>query len=448
MTVPDTQPVIYEVECTLDPADAADFDAWLPGHVRQMLACPGFTGVEIQAPALEAKSAPVRRIQYRLESAAALERYLAEDAAGMQADVVARFGDQVACTRRVLVPHAAGLPLPEAPVTCRNCGAAVPGKFCAECGQSGEVHVLSVGDVAHDIVHSVLHVDSRVWRTLHSLLLRPGELSSAFIAGQRQRYLPPFRLYLVISVAFFALTAMLPQSSQAPLFQIDKSGETVVAPVTLRLPKDSDAPPAPSDTTSTRRKLEQVAADPRAPRVARELAAEVERGMAAGEIPDGVSINLGWPRLDRLLEEAAGKIRQDGGRRLAQLFFATVPKLMFLFLPLMAAVAQFFYWKPRRLYAEHLVLFLHVHAFVFLLLSVTTLIGAAASLELPWIGLLDFVGLVLKFYIPYYAYRAMRVVYGNGRVLTAAKFVAVSAVYFLLLGITMAVGVVYSMLSL
>lgn len=432
MAAPDTQQVIYEVECTLDPGIVAGFDAWLPDHVRAVTSCAGFCGAEIQVPATGADERPVRRIQYRLASQAALDRYLAVDAPQLRADGAARFGDRVAFVRRVLSPSQAP---PPAAVTCQDCGRPVTGKYCAECGQSVGVHALTVGEVFHDVVHSVLHLDSRVWRTLRSLLLRPGELSRAFIAGQRQRYLPPFRLYLVISIVFFALTAMLPQSSQAPLFQVDKSGEVVVAPVTPRLPKEGDAPPAPSDTKSTRQELEQVAA-------------QVERGMPAGEIPGGVSINLGWPRLDLLLEEAAGKIRQDGGRRLAQLFFATMPKLMFLFLPLMAAVAQFFYRRPRRLYAEHLVLFLHVHAFVFLLLSITTLIGAAASLELPWIGLLDFVGLALKFYIPYYAYRAMRVVYGNGRALTAAKFVAVSAVYFVLLGITMAVGVVYSMLSL
>lgn len=435
MATPPSEEIVYEIECRLDPSATTEFDAWLPGHVRQVLDCPGFVGAEIMASAAEQDVPVLRRIQYRLENAAALGRYLAEEAPRLRADALARFGDQVQYTWRVLAPTAVSGRPPPVVVTCQDCGRPVTGKYCAECGQSVGVHALTVGEVFHDVVHSVLHLDSRVWRTLRSLVLRPGELSRAFIAGQRQRYLPPFRLYLVISIAFFALTAMLPQSSQAPLFQVDKSGEVVVAPVTPRLPKDGDAPPAPSDTKSTRQELEQVAA-------------QVERGTPAGEIPGGVSIDLGWPRLDLLLEEAARKIGQDGGRRLAQLFFATMPKLMFLFLPLMAAVAQFFYRRPRRLYAEHLVLFLHVHAFVFLLLSITTLIGAVASLELPWIGLLDFVGLALKFYIPYYAYRAMRVVYGNGRALTAAKFVAVSAVYFVLLGITMAVGVVYSMLSL
>ena len=59
-----------------------------------------------------------------------------------------------------------------------------------------------------------------------------------------------------------------------------------------------------------------------------------------------------------------------GGRHFAERFAATAPKLMFVFLPLMAGVALLFYWRPRRsLYAEHLVVFLHNHAFTFLLIA-------------------------------------------------------------------------------
>ena len=451
MTALDTQPVIYEVECTLDPADVADFDAWLPGCVRQMLAYPGFTGVEIQTPAPEENSALVRRIQYRLESAAALERYLAEDAAGMQADVVVRFGDQVACTWRVFVPHDAGLPLPETSVTCRNCGAAVPGKFCAECGQSGEVHVLSVGDVAHDIVHSVLHLDSSVWRTLRSLVLKPGELTNEFIAGRRQRYLPPFRLYLVLSVAFFALSAVLPDQ---PMLRVNEEGDTVFAPITLNLPDDgteADDTAREAASREARQALEDLRSAPDTPesiRRAAELATETRDGKGESA---RCNIDIGLPgirRLTPLLQEACRKMEADGGRRLGDVFISTAPKLMFLFLPLMAALAMLFYWKPRRLYAEHLVMFLHVHAFVFLWLAVNTLINFVAALKLPLIGLLGFVGIPLIVYVPYYVFRSMRVVYGEGMVRTAVKFVVISQLYFVLLALTVSVGIVYSMLSL
>ena len=89
---------------------------------------------------------------------------------------------------------------------------------------------------------------------------------------------------------------------------------------------------------------------------------------------------------------------------------------MFLFLPLMAGVALLFYWRPRRLYAEHLVLFLHNHAFTFLLIAVMRVMNEVAELEFPFVGVLGLRDVpALCCYLPYYVFRSMRVVYGNGR---------------------------------
>jgi len=271
------------------------------------------------------------------------------------------------------------------------------------------VHVLTVHDVAHDVVHSALHLDSRVWRTLRTLVLKPGELTNEFILGRRQRYMPPFRLYLVLSVVFFALSAVLPEGQ---LVRVNDGGDTVIA----------YGPAAPEEG-----------------RPAADLSNEhcnIRLGGALGE------------RFDPLLSETCAKVVADGGRRLVQVFMQNAPKLMFLFLPLMAAVAMLFYWRPRRLYAEHLVMFLHTHAFVFLLLSVTSVIEALMILELPGIGLLGIVDLGLMLYLPWYVFRAMRVVYGEGRLRTGLKFAALSLVYFVLLGFTMLGGMLYSAMSL
>jgi hypothetical protein len=292
---------------------------------------------------------------------------------------------------------------------CQDCGAFVTGRYCAECGQPAGVHMLTMHDVAHDVVHSALHLDSRVWRTLRTLVLRPGELTNEFIRGRRQRYMPPFRLYLILSVLFFALSAVLPD---AELVHVNADGDTVIAY-------------GPADTASGRPR-----ADPPTSRC------NIELDGALGE------------RLNPLLKEACSKVVADNGRHLAQVFLQNAPKLMFLFLPLMAAVAMLFYWKPRRLYAEHLVMFLHVHAFVFLTLSATAAAGALMTLELPGIGLLGVVNLALMLYLPWYVFRAMRVVYRDGRLRTGVKFGVMSIVYFSLLGATMLGGLLYSAISL
>jgi len=446
--------VIYEVECTLDPAIIAEFDAWLPEHVRTVTSCAGFTGAEIQVPESDAEGRPVRRTQYRLESRAALERYLAEDAPRMRADGATRFGDRITYQRRVLNPVEIGPRLPETTVTCQNCGSIVTGRYCAECGQAGHIHVMTIADVTHDVVHSALHLDSRVWRTLRSLVLRPGELTNEFIAGRRERYLPPFRLYLVISIAFFAISSLLPDDA---FVRVHDDGETVVAPVVIGASDaDRTEQPAAGGTDPASGQTPEVAGEqapsPRVRRMtgeeARELARKAGPKVVAGETPDGCSVNTGWKRLDELLNEACVKIKQDRGERLGAVFMDTAPKLMFVFLPLMAAVAMLFYWRPRRLYTEHLVAFLHVHAFIFLYLMVTSLIGPLTQPGVPGGWLLGIVTMVLTVYLAWYVFRAMRVVYGNGRALTAVKYVTIGTLYFTLLGITMAVGIVYSTLSL
>ena len=42
-------------------------------------------------------------------------------------------------------------------------------------------------------------------------------------------------------------------------------------------------------------------------------------------------------------------------------------------------------------------------------------------------------------------FRSMRVVYGNGRILTLLKFFAISMIYLVLLGITMLAGLAFAM---
>ncbi len=401
--------LIYEVECQLDPDIVADYDAWLPGHIRDVLACAGFLSATIEAPQTATGESQRRLIRYRIESAAALDQYLENNATKLRTETAERFAGRVRCVRRKVYPRHDLTPAALEPKQCLNCRAPLTGKHCATCGQLGDVHVLSMREVAGDVTHSLLHLDSRVWRTLRLLALKPGELTREFIAGRHQSYLPPFRLYLAVSILFFALSALLPGFS---LVRTDADGKDILAPVVITGSGQSGKAAAGSEPCTA-------------------------------DLPKIFGVD--W---NDALNRACRKIRADGGAGLAERFAATAPKLMFLFLPLMAGVALLFYWRPRRLYAEHLVLFLHNHAFTFLLILATQVVSAAALLKVPFIGILGFVNFLLFLYLFYYIYRSMRVVYGEGRLKTAFKFTTLVSIYFLLLGITMMAGLVYSVLSL
>src|SRR5579883_640995 len=137
---------------------------------------------------------------------------------------------------------AAGLTAPSSPIAadasaaataaphprCANCGAAITDNYCGACGQR-HVHALhSIGHFLRESAEDLTHADSRLWRTIVPLLIRPGFLTREFLAGRRVRYLPPVRLYLVLSVLFFLIAAIVPQRPGAPQGLVTRNGSQIV----------------------------------------------------------------------------------------------------------------------------------------------------------------------------------------------------------------------------
>ncbi|MBV7255260.1 DUF3667 domain-containing protein [Pacificimonas sp. WHA3] len=93
---------------------------------------------------------------------------------------------------------------------CQNCGTPTPGHYCPECGQHAHVH-RSVGHVLHELVHGVLHLDGKFWRTLPMMIFRPGRLTRNYIDGKRARYVAPFGMFLfTIFAVYFTFAFVSP----------------------------------------------------------------------------------------------------------------------------------------------------------------------------------------------------------------------------------------------
>jgi uncharacterized membrane protein YkgB len=96
----------------------------------------------------------------------------------------------------------------DAPAVCASCGQPLTGRYCAHCGEAAlDPHALTVRHfVGHTLAHETLHVDGKIWRTLRSLLFKPGLLSEEYCAGRRRLYVNPVRL-LIIAIIVFALVS-------------------------------------------------------------------------------------------------------------------------------------------------------------------------------------------------------------------------------------------------
>jgi hypothetical protein len=117
------------------------------------------------------------------------------------------------------------------PVTapqCDNCGAPVAGKYCSRCGQRLEHKIHSVLHFVREATEDLTHADSRLWSTILALLFKPGFLTREFLSGRRVRYLPPLRLYLVLSVLFFLVLGLTHHEPRIMTVKSDKGTPAVV----------------------------------------------------------------------------------------------------------------------------------------------------------------------------------------------------------------------------
>ena len=87
---------------------------------------------------------------------------------------------------------------------CLNCGTALVGPHCHECGQRGHVH-RTIGAFFHDLLHGVLHFEGKTWRTIPLLVWKPGQLTREYIDGKRASYVSPIALFLFVVFLSFAL---------------------------------------------------------------------------------------------------------------------------------------------------------------------------------------------------------------------------------------------------
>jgi Protein of unknown function (DUF3667) len=112
-------------------------------------------------------------------------------------------------------PAIASIPVAAVPGACASCGEGLLGDFCHRCGERRmRPDELALRAFARDVASEVGDLDSRLYRSLGHLLLRPGFLTAEFLAGRRRAYVGPLKLFLV---AFAAMLLVQKLFSRLPL---------------------------------------------------------------------------------------------------------------------------------------------------------------------------------------------------------------------------------------
>jgi Protein of unknown function (DUF3667) len=288
------------------------------------------------------------------------------------------------------------------PARCKNCDAVLLGRYCVNCSQAADVHVPSTMELMHELLEGLTHSDSRLWRTLVLLWFKPGKLTQEFVAGRRAAYLPPFRLYLILSILFFLIASFMHTNGVEVINFDDQS-----------------------------------------------MSATAEHKPSITSCDDVNFITFArHPDWNLRIKHACTEIIRDNGQNLLHVAIGTMSKAMFIFLPLIAFLHMLLYWRPRYRYAEHLLFFIHLHAFYF---SAAILMVTAGNMAHAWprlSGVAGFLETVLGWCLPVYTLLAMRRVFQRSWVGTVFKGVVLFFVYSIVFGLTVAGVFVYAMLQL
>jgi hypothetical protein len=256
---------------------------------------------------------------------------------------------------------------------CPNCGAKRIGRYCHQCGQRDYDPKVAIWSLFRDAFEELFELDGRTLRSIPVLLFRPGVLITEYLAGRRQRYSSPVRVYLfALLFGFFAFNYAGNRGFERYASVLESQPVELDGGKLVFMLAKSAGKPGSTDT---------------------KVQIDVSR--------DGTGSGVEQLRkLEGMNQRQAAKILLGG-------FFAQAPTVVNVLIPLFALFLKLMY--RRRLYVEHLLFSLNLHSLGLILFG----IAAATGLGLLWA--LAAVGLVVHLIL------GMGRLYGDTRVWTTLK---------------------------
>jgi len=314
------------------------------------------------------------------------------------------------------------------PTHCENCGAPLHGHWCGQCGQPAIDYRRSFRYVIADLLDEFLNWDSKFFRTIGLLLVRPWKLTNAFLAGHRVRYVHPLRLYLLASILFFfAVNYWAKAIHVAPTRFSSEQRSAVEAAL-----KKRDMPP------EIRAEVENALN--RAGSPASGQAEQPPQATPTPLVDFSPSKNPSTPFEKWIETHAREKIGERGTN--LQLFVKTLisnlPYMMLCCIPLFALVLKLLYVRRKVFYIDHLIYALHIHSFVYL----ATILIILATIGLGRVALGALAGwIIVLLWITFAAeiFLSIRRVYRQGWFVSIFKFFFGGFVYLVVLLTALAV---------
>jgi hypothetical protein len=280
-------------------------------------------------------------------------------------------------------------------------------------------HQDTVWHLVKHFFEDITHYDGKLWQTVNPLLTRPGFITQQLLLGKRASYLNPVRMFIFLNFIFFFIVLSLPSFNTTPEYSRTGIADKAVQDTVLKQLNDAGSDFQEEIKLSDHVKVRSV--------ISYQSVAEYDsvQQSKAPNLRDNRFKHymiINWINFVQQVKKDPGAAGEKG----TEIFLHNSPKLSFLFIIVCSCALYLLYYRRHQLMINHALFSINL-ACTFLLLSIAML----AVDYLPGGG---YWVLLVFLYGNYYFYRALRVVYGQGRGKTALKFIIIN--FFLVVGMS------------
>lgn len=313
--------------------------------------------------------------------------------------------------------------------TCLNCKEvyALKSHFCPNCGQHSKTSIITFKEALSDFLASLVAFDSKVFNTIPRLLFYPGRLTKEYLEGKRASQLPPFRLYLFLSIILILLLSLVMKDEKA-LFNLDQEEsefvmDTLSQAFQTDFFSDMDSLKQSNKAGSESNFDIQVGRNEQIGLLLNTANELFNQGLNIEQIED--SILTSQPFFVRLIVKQTLKFKEQKGRGILHVLLKTSSYAMLIFLPLFALILKLLYVRRNRFYIEHVIFTLHFFSFIFFMLIFFVLINLL-PVQLP--------GWILSMLILVYLFLSMHKVYQQSWKKTLLKLAGLMTATIIFIG--------------
>lgn len=364
---------------------------------------------------------------------------------------------------------------------CHNCESEIKDEynFCPVCGQSNSDNNVSFSTLIKEFIENYFGFDSKLAHSVIPFVISPGALTNRFNDGKIKTFIHPVRLYFVMSLFYFFTISYL--LSDYDLRSIDDEVEYTEA--TLDAIKDDDILRLIPDSTKIELLNDSLVSEFKNAKSFKALYDSIESKYGEDFMEDTeVSLNSiqipkregegSIERLHRLARDRSisdrtfmDSLNNGNGFTIDSLWIdeedfehvsqqtrkifendegfkgfvlGNLPLMMFILIPLFAAVLKFIYVRRKHLYIKHVVHALHIHSFAYLIygLSLLIMFKIVTASNFPNANIAAVRGIMTAFFfvlVSTYAYISFLKVYKQGWFKTLIKFNIVGFIYVIFL---------------